>query len=287
MVEVSRKSLEEYRAEQFRYAPGKRVNSPAEAVEFVNQRGVVFFWPVKDTLMPSLWVAAAGNRPVPNNHDDAGHITWRWKDQMLGQRKWFYAKLLRQRSTIISNDLLPYFYALSPNYGDPQSDYLMQYDEGELSLEAKNIYEALLINGPLDTLELRKAAHLTASDRTGAFNKSLQVLQREIKIMPIGISPAGAWKYAFIFDTVPHHLPDLQNQARLINEKSARMKIIETYLRSVGAAQISDIRKIFQWNKKDTENALKSLIQREESIIEINLPNESSQFFLHPASFIN
>ena len=65
--------------------------------------------------MPSLWYAAAGDRPVPKGHDDPGHITWGRKNDLLEKKKWFYAKFLHRNSTIISLRLIPYFF--SPSQG--------------------------------------------------------------------------------------------------------------------------------------------------------------------------
>src|SRR6266542_6009645 len=145
------KRLRAYRAQAYHTAPAKRVKSKDEAVEFVNERGFIFFWPIKGVTLPSLWAAVAGDRPVADAHDDPGHVTWGWKDSLLGQRKWYYAKVLRRKSTLISLAMAPYFYALSENYGEPESDYLLQYEQGLLSQEAKAVYEALLLEGTMHT----------------------------------------------------------------------------------------------------------------------------------------
>src|SRR3990172_5888240 len=113
-----------YRAGTFRLTPGMRLASRDEAVEYVKQRGFIYFWPIRGVLLPSLWVATAGDRPVADAHDDPGHITWRWKDSLLGSREWYYAKVLRRKATMISQSVAPYFYALSQNYGSPEDDYL-------------------------------------------------------------------------------------------------------------------------------------------------------------------
>jgi hypothetical protein len=36
---------------------------------------------------------------VPNDHDDPGQITWRWKDDKLGKNIWYYGKILRRKAT--------------------------------------------------------------------------------------------------------------------------------------------------------------------------------------------
>jgi hypothetical protein len=197
---------------------------------------------------------------VPNNHDDPAHVTWGWKDDLLGKKVWFYAKVLRQKSTIVSLDLIPNFYALSPNFGDPEEDYMISYEEGVLSSEEKLVYEALLNNGAMDTLSLRKAANLSSSENTSRFNRALLLLQRDLRILPVGISESGAWHYAFIFDAVHRHFPDLKNQAHGISESEAHQKIIRSYFHSVGAGTKSDIKRLFQWTDLSIDRTLNILI---------------------------
>ncbi|MFM8322455.1 MAG: hypothetical protein ACKOC5_16200, partial [Chloroflexota bacterium] len=109
--------LTAYRRETFQTAPGLRLHSLEQAAEFVRRRGFIYFWPITGSLLPNLWTAAAGDRPVADAHDDPGHITWGWKDQALGGGYWYYAKVLRKKATLIDLELLPDFYALSENYG--------------------------------------------------------------------------------------------------------------------------------------------------------------------------
>lgn len=168
--------------------------------------------------MPSLWAAVAGDRPVPDEHDDPGHITWGWKDGMLGKQRWYYGRVLRKKNTFIALDILPYFYALSPNYGDPNEDYLIDYEQGKLTAAAKNLYEALLFRGPLDTITLRKLAGLSSQAANTEFNHALEELQTTFRILPVGVSDAGAWHYAFIYQILPHQFPDIIDRAHEITE---------------------------------------------------------------------
>ena len=253
------KRLRAYRAETFHSAPGRRVTTRDEAIAFVDERGFAFFWPIKDVLLPSLWAAVAGNRPVADAHDDPGHVTWGWKDSLLGQRKWYYAKVLRHKSTLISLAAAPYFYALSENFGSPEEDYLLQYEQGQLSLDAKAVYEALLRDGALHTVQLRRAAGLFSRESDYRFNRALLELEADFKVLPIGVAEAGAWRYAFICDIVARHYPQLPVQARGIGQGEARLKLAEQYLRSVGAARAQDVAKLFGWKAAEVERALQRL----------------------------
>ncbi|MGE5124190.1 MAG: DNA glycosylase AlkZ-like family protein [Acidobacteriaceae bacterium] len=253
--------IQEYRSETFCANPQYRVKSIDEAIRYVNTRGYIYFWPISGILLPSLWEAVSGDRPVPNEHDDPGHVTWGWKDSMLGKHVWYYAKVLRKKATIISMDVAPYFYALTENYGSPEEDYLTIYEQGRLTQEAKAVYEALLDKGPLDTISLKKAAHLTSRDSEARFTRALSDLQADFKIMPIEVIDAGAWHYAFVYDIVARHEPQLLENSRFLGELDARQKILELYFRSLGAAQMREVIKLFGWSQSDINLALQKLEQ--------------------------
>lgn len=255
--------LAAYRHKTFRTGRGLRLRSKEDAISFVNERGFIFFWPIKNILLPSLWTAAAGDRPVADAHDDPGHVTWGWKDSLLGKRRWYYAKVLRKKATIISLEALPYFYALSNNYGSPEDDYQTLYEQGRLTQEARLVYETLLREGPLDTIALRKATRLTARESDSRFGRALSDLQADFKIMPVGVSQAGRWRYAFIYEITPHHFPDLIDRTRLINERQARRELARLYLSSVGQATLRELCLLFGWTRQEAQQAVSSLLESE------------------------
>ena len=252
--------LKAHRAATFRSSRTKRLSSQSQAAQFVNERGFVYFWPVKGVDLPSLWAAVAGDRPVADAHDDPGHVTWGWKDNALPKRLWYYAKVLRRRATMISLELAPYFYALTENYGSPEEDHLIAYQEGRMTLAAKNIYEALLSAGPLDSITLRKSARMTSA-KESEWNRALEDLQMDFKILPVGVAEAGAWKYAFIYQVTARHYPDLPERARHISESAARRKLLECYFESVGTAQAKDVNKLFGWGSELTQRAIARLLE--------------------------
>jgi hypothetical protein len=248
--------IRSHRADTFRIRPGQHLASQDEAVAYVNLRGFVYFWPIRGILLPSLWVAVAGDRPVADAHDDPGHVTWGWKDSLLGSREWYYAKVLRKRATMIAVGIAPYFYALTENYGSPEDDHITLYEQGRMTLEAKSVYQAILDNGPLDTVALRKAARLSSPESEARFNKALADLQSGFLVVPVAVTQAGAWHYAFAYDIVARHYPEIPEQARFIGELDARRKLVELYFRSVGAAQLRDVVMLFGWRPGDAEAAI-------------------------------
>jgi hypothetical protein len=262
-MKIAASRLQAYRERTFRLAAELRLDSVEDALAFVKERGFVYFWPIKGANLPNLWAAVAGQRPVADEHDDPGHVTWRWKDSMLDKRQWYYAKILRGKATVVALDVAPLFYALSENYGDPENDYLQLYEDGLLSREARLIYEALLGEGPLDTVNLRRKIHMTGKASNSPFERGLTNLQRDFKILPVGISEAGAWRYSFIYDMVHRHYPQLPQQARPIKRGEARQKLLSLYFASMGAATAAEARKLFQWPKKDLDRALAALVDNE------------------------
>lgn len=260
MTLINLKKLQALRTRTFNLPPQKRVSSPASALSFVNKRGFIYFWPIKGVDLPSLWVSVAGDRSVADAHDDPGHITWGWKDNALDKKIWYYGKILRGKGTMISLDVAPYFYALSENYGEPEEDYLIAYREGRLPQAAKQVYEALLDKGAMHTLDLRKEAKLSNA-KDSEFNKALEYLQRDFKILPVGVAQAGAWKYSHIYAITTNHFPDLAEQARTITESQARAKLLELYFAMVGAAQVRDVQKLFGWGNEVVKRTVNKLME--------------------------
>jgi hypothetical protein len=282
MFELNPEKLHLFRIHTHLSEPSSRLRNKQEAIDFVNSRGFVFFWPIKGIVLPSLWVATTGDRPVADEHDDPGHITWGWKDELLGKGVWYYGRVLARKNCMISLDLLPYFYALSPNYGEPESDYLDEYHRGVLPLEAKNVYEALLKEGPLDSINLRRAAHLSGTGTDSRFNKALEVLQTSFRIIPVGTSQNGAWNYAFVYDLFHRHFGVQIEKSRTISEAAAREKLILTYFHCVGAGTNRDIAKLFHWESPAIETTIKKLVQSNQILDNVTLINDKHTFICLP-----
>ncbi len=236
--------IREYQKRAFHSDPQMRVHTLREAIDFVEARGFVFFWKIKGIPFPSLWEAVAGNRPVASNHDDPGHITWKWKDAMLGKKQWYYAKVLRHKATMISRKYLPAFYALSANFGSPEEDYLIQYLDGMLSQAEKRIYEILLSEGAQDTQTLRRKSMLSTKYE---FERALVRLQADFRVLPVGTRRAGNGWNILRYDLVHRAYPALPEEARLLSQTDARMSLLMKYFENVGGAQPADVSKLFRW----------------------------------------
>lgn len=257
--------LASYRARTFRTRAALRLRSAQQALAFVEERGFVFLWPIGGVDLPSLWKAAAGDRPVASQHDDPGHITWRWKDEMLDQRRWYYGKLLRGKATAVSLQTLPHFYALSDRVND-LDDYRLAYESGSISRPACDVAEALRAHGAMDTVRLRRAAHLSSEAAKARFDRALVELQRGLWVVPVGVAEAGAWRYAFVYELFDRWFPAIAEQARPIAHHEAQAQLTTLYLRSVGVTQLSSVGSLFGWRRAEAEAALRLAQDRQQAV---------------------
>jgi len=278
VTHLSLDQLKAYHARTFHLTPDRVLKTPEDAVRFVEERGFVYFWPVKGMPFPSLWAAVAGDRPVPNEHDDPGNITWDWKDSLLDKHVWYYGRVLRHKNAFISHRLLPSFYALSPNYGSPEDDLEEDYHEGRLTAETRQIFRTLLEKGPLDTIKLRKESHLAGQNSNTPFSRAMDQLQMDFRVLPVGVADAGSWHYAFIYDLTHRIYPNLIEQARDISEMSARCTLLLTCLLSVGIAREQDISSLFHWEPAVTHRVIEFMRKRGELVSEVSLENSDDSW---------
>jgi hypothetical protein len=261
MSPLTKQIILQAREARYRRRMNLRVTMPEEAVEFVNDVGFCFLFPIQDVEMPSLWDAIAGRvlKVYPHHRGYEIERTWGWKDQSLDKHWWYYGKLIRSKATFASLDFLPNFYALSANYGDYEHDYLDEYREGRLTAEAKTIYEVLLKRGALDAVRLRREAHMSSDASKGRYDKALTELQVGLKVLPSGIAEAGAWRYAFIYEVLPRWLPNVAERARAITPAQARRNILAQYLRNVIACTLKDASRALGWSLAETRTTAEVL----------------------------
>jgi uncharacterized protein YcaQ len=120
---------------------------------------------------------------------------------------------------------------------------------------------------------------MTSQASNSPFARALDWLQADFKILPVGVAQAGAWKYAFIYDLVHRHYPNLPEEAHAIRQAEARRKLAELYLRSVGTAQVRDLTRLFAWTPADTERALGALVQAGLVVTAVRVTGQPGEWF--------
>jgi hypothetical protein len=155
------------------------------------------------------------------------------------------------------------WYHVPENFGDTR-DYLAEYEDGKMTAEAKAVYEAILENGPLETVRLRREARMSAESAKSRFDRALVELQVGLKVIPIGVAQAGAWNYAFVYEILQRNFPDLPEQARPIGRGEARRVLVQRYLDNVVAADRAMIAKVFhvlRWMPTELNRTVAKLLE--------------------------
>jgi uncharacterized protein YcaQ len=156
--------------------------------------------------------------------------------------------------------MLPFFYALSENFGEID-DYLLEYEEGRLTDEARRVYEALLHHGqPASTGILRREAGLDGKANMTRFDRAVYELQRGFKIVKVGISDTNAWKYSYVYDLFVRVFPSVPAQAREITRGQAMRRLVIQYLSTVIVAGEQQIGRLFGWEPEVTARLVERMI---------------------------
>ena len=151
-----------------------------------------------------------------------------------------------------------------------------------MTAEAKSIYETLLQEGPLNAVALRRAASMAGNSSSYRFNKGLDELQADFKVLPVGVAEAGAWNYAFVYECVHRYYPELLERARAYKISEAQQRLLELYLQSVGAATFGDIVKVFWWPKREVESALAALAAGGQLVRDIHVDGQKGEWISLP-----
>jgi hypothetical protein len=275
--------VEQWRDTRYRRRPELRLRTSQQALGFVNDVGFGLLFPARDVQAPNLWEAVCGDsRPLPLHLDDPElGDTWRWKDELPSSGSVYYGKLVRKKPTLVSLDLLPCFYALSANYGDIE-DYLIEYQDGKLSEEAKRVYEALLANGPLPTSHLRRKAGLEGKRNVPRFDRAIRDLQLGLKIVKTGVSDANRWGYCYVYDVLLRRWPDLAQRAALIPGREAQRRLVLTYLKNMGAARAEDVARLFAWEPRELVGLCEEWAGRGDLLLTRDIVGMEGDYLLWP-----
>jgi hypothetical protein len=149
-----------------------------------------------------------------------------------------------------------------------------------MTLEARSVYQAILDNGPLDTVALRKASRLSSPESEGRFNKALADLQAGFLIVPVAVTQAGAWHYAFAYDIVARHYPEIAERARYIGELDAQRKLVKLFFYSLGAAQIRNVAMLFGWGNETSQAAIQYWVSAGEISASIQIEDQPGEWFV-------
>jgi hypothetical protein len=117
---------------------------------------------------------------------------------------------------------------------------------------------------------------MSADSAKSRFDRALVELQVGLKVVPIGVAQAGAWNYAFIYEILLRHFPNLPAQARPICRAEARRLLVQRYLDNVVAADRKMVAKVFhvlKWTPMELDRTIGTLLE-EKVVREVEVEKE-------------
>lgn len=243
--------LEAERAKRW-WQTRRRIGSLARAAAFVEDVGFALLFPKSGVALPSLWEAAS-DRPI---HDlgrewgpDAERI-WGWKDELPQRGLAWYGRFLRGRPSFLASDLLADLY---PRSGRPDD-----FDEKELSSDARRIARILLRSGPQPTSALREALDAEGQRGGERFDRAMSELGRALVITHYGVEDEGAgWPSAVLELTArAFRIPHRRDSER------KRSRAAERFLGTTLVARPIELANAFGWNAREARDSLDGLVGR-------------------------
>jgi hypothetical protein len=229
----------------------RRVLSLAEAVKFIDAVGYCMLFPVKNAPLPSLYYAVT-RRGLQGKWkwDRYSSMVWRWKDELPRRRRAFYAKYFRGRGTIISLQLLPHFLAMRGCAVMP-GDYERFYYQGRIRDDARTVWEALEVHGPLATLELRNACKMDTQAGNIRFKRAILELQCLLIVAHFGAEQeTNAWASGR-YELTCRAFPQQTAAAHHISLQNARSELAAKFCEWHSNSSPLQLARLFGWPKAD------------------------------------
>ncbi len=244
----------------YRRTRAQRVRTLRDAARFIDDVGFcLLFASTQNIELPSLFEAVKGRRDAHiEDWDSDSEMVWVWKNDLPASKRAYYGKALAGgKPVFISLEMLPYIYAMhSPR------DVSQEYRHGRISLEAKRVYDVLRERGPTPAIELRRAAGFERKDGTRRFHQGLDELQRAMVVMPVGaVVESGAWASQIFGLTSRWFTREIERSER-VDVYEARRQVIAKYIKTVVAAKIAMIVRLFAMPREDVVAAVDELIAK-------------------------
>jgi hypothetical protein len=227
----------------------RRVVTAGDVVRYLDAVGYCLLFPIKGLALPSLYYAMTRHQFV--TWDRYAAKLWDWKAQLPLKRRAFYAKYFKGRGTFISPRMLPNFLALRESTASP-ADAEKFFASGQISHEARTIWEALARLGALPTLELRHACKMESVAGNKRFKKAMLELQTGLFVVHSGTEQETAAWASGRFELTSRAFPKETALARKITPASARAAIAAKYLEWHLQAEPRLLARVFGWSKEET-----------------------------------
>jgi hypothetical protein len=169
--------IELYRDRIWRRNPELVIEDRADAERFIGDVGFCLTLTDSRYPGPSIYIAVCGRRDahMPRNvqKDPESSLAWTLKDEVMRGGGFYYAKIMKGKSTFVAPRLIPYFNALWGVARGKESD--------KLSIDARAILKVLRKEWEMATSDLREASGVKDRAR---FTRAIDELQRAMKVIP-------------------------------------------------------------------------------------------------------
>jgi len=225
--------IENYRDQSWRRMPELRIETAAEAERFIERIGFCSTMTDARRPGPSLYIAVCGRRDafMPRNvqKDPESNLTWYIKDEVMRRGRFYYAKLVRARSTFIAPRLIPHFNAL---WGIPR-----RKESELLSPNARAILKVLRKEWEMGTRDLRTESGVT---NRAQFSRAIDELQRGMKVIPSEVLYEPTFTY--IWSLAEGRFPE--ELSVRVSRLEALSELAQTYLKGAGLTLLGELSKV-------------------------------------------
>ena len=234
---------------------GRKIGSLARAAAFLEDVGFAVLFPKAGMALPSLWEAAT-DEPVVGEWGPEAFRVWRWKDELPLRGLGWYGRFVRGRPSFLSPSLLADLY---PRTGRPDD-----FQEADLSPDARKIARILLRSGPQSTSSLREALGVEGRRGGEAFTRAVAELGRELLVTHLGSEDEGAgWPSAVLELTVrAFPIP------RPRSVDTARLRAAHRFLDTMLVARPYELGNAFGWGADAARTAFEDLVRRGDAVPE-------------------
>lgn len=233
-----------------------RIHTKNEALRFIRAVGFCYAFTPGPGRIPSLFEVLA-----TRSEDVRWSWVWEWKEALPSEKRVFYGRVLARKPTFIAIDLLPFFFALTGNVGDPD-DHARLYEEGRLSALARRVHEVVAGSGPITTRQIRSAVEPERRGSSPRLVRALAELQNVFLLARVGEVGDNPGNYAYVWDLFARWLPDVVARASTISHRAAAAAVLEQYVRIAGAPRPKEAAALFAWPLLVLEGAIADLRDR-------------------------
>jgi hypothetical protein len=177
--------------------------TPAQGIKWIEKSGALLAFPIDNRPEPaSLWSSFYPKTPMrwewDSNGDDRVPKIWQLREVLSRSGKVVYSKWYRGRATFFSRELFTQFLAareIAKKFSNLNQSGVL------LSRTAMTLLEALEMDSPLSTKELKAATDLQGKFNQKAYDRGLKELWDHFLIVGYGEKDDGAFPSLLIGST--------------------------------------------------------------------------------------